>query len=79
MQRNYACVILHVKRKKLLIFTVFTLFLILDKIQDSSQDGDHAWWRHRPLTAQPIRYSSSCREDQRLSTEGEIVSKYCNI
>ena len=43
MQRNYVCVILHVKRKKILILTVFTLFLILDKIQDGSQDGDHAW------------------------------------
>ena len=27
----------------------------------------------------PIKYISSCREDQRLSTEGQIVSKYCNI
>ena len=26
-----------------------------------------------------IKYPSSCREDQRLSTEGKIVSKYCNI
>ena len=26
-----------------------------------------------------IKYTSSCREDQRLSTEGKIVSKYCNI
>ena len=37
------CVILHVKRKKLLIHTVFTRFLILDKIQDGGQDGDHVW------------------------------------
>jgi len=39
MQRNY----LQVKRKKLLILTVFTRFLILDKIQDGGQDGDHVW------------------------------------
>ena len=26
-----------------------------------------------------IKYISSCREDQRLSTEGQIVSKYCSI
>ena len=25
------------------------------------------------------QYISSCREDQGLSTEGKIVSKYCNI
>ena len=43
MQSNCLCVILHVKRKKLLIHTVFTRFLILDKIQDGGQDGDHVW------------------------------------
>ena len=43
MQSNYLCVILHVKRKKLLIVTVFTLFLILEKIEDGCQDGDHIW------------------------------------
>ena len=35
--------------KKLLILTVFTWFLILDKIQD----GGHVWWRYRPLAAPP--------------------------
>ena len=40
MQSNCLCVILHVKRK---IHTVFTRFLILDKIQDGGQDGDHVW------------------------------------
>ena len=70
------CVISHIPRKKLLILTVFTLFLILDKIQD----GYHVWCHYRPPAAQPpIKYSSSCREDQRLSTEGKIVSKYCNL
>ena len=43
MQSNYLCVIFHVKCKKLLILTVFTLFLNLDKIQDGGQDGDHVW------------------------------------
>ena len=32
--------------KKLLILTVFTWFLILDKIQDGGQDGNHVWWCH---------------------------------
>ena len=75
-QSNYLCVILHDKRKKLLILIVFTWFLILDKIQD----GYHVWWRHRPpATPPPIKYTSSCREDQRLSTEGKIVLKFCDI
>ena len=39
MQSNYLRVILHGKSKKLLILTVFTWFLVLDKIQD----GDHVW------------------------------------
>ena len=32
-----------------------------------------------PAAPPPIKYTSSCREDQRLSTEGKIVSKYCNL
>ena len=56
MQRNYLCLILHVKRKKLLILTAFTWFLIREKIQD----GDYVWWRHRqPTTPLPIKYTSS--------------------
>ena len=43
MQSSYLFVILHVKRKKLLIVTVFARFLILEKIQDGDQDGDHIW------------------------------------
>ena len=31
------------------------------------------------LAPPPIKYTSPCREDQRLSTEAKIVSKYCNI
>ena len=43
MQSIYLCVISHVKRKTLLLLTVFTLSLILNKIQDYGQDGDHVW------------------------------------
>ena len=78
IQTIYLCVILHVKRKKWFILTVFTRFLILGKIQDGGQDGDHVWWRHRPPAAPPsIKYTSSCWEGKKLSTEGKIVSKYC--
>ena len=69
MQSNYLCVVLLVKRKKLLIVTVFTCFLVLEKIQD----GDHVWWRHRPPAVPPrIKYTSSYKEGQKLSTEGKI-------
>ena len=62
--------------KKLLIHTVLTWFLTFDKIQD----GDHVWWRRRPPPAQPpMKYTSSCRGDQRLSSEGKMVSKYRSI
>ena len=37
-------------------------------------------WRHIPPAAPPpFKYTSSCSEDQRLSTKGKIVSKYYNI
>ena len=66
-------------QKKISISRGLTWFLILGKIQDGGQDGDYCWWRHRPPAAPlPIKYISSCREDQRLSTNGKIVSKYCN-
>ena len=79
MQSAYLCVIFHVKHKNSPFLAVLTWFLILGKIQDGGQDGDHCWWRHRPPAAPPpIKYTSSCREDQRLSTEGKIVSKYYN-
>ena len=59
---------------------VLTWFLILGEIQDGGRDDDHCWWRHGPPAAPPlIKYTSSCREDQKLSTEGTIVLKYCNI
>ena len=79
MQSTYLCVILHVKLKKLLILTVLTWSLILDKIQDGGGDGDHVWWRHRsPAAPPPIKYTRFCGENQRISTEGKIFSKYCN-
>ena len=37
------CDILHVKHKKLPFIAILTLFLILGKIQDGSQDGEHCW------------------------------------
>ena len=62
-QSTYLCVILHVKHKKLAIVSVFTTFQFLGKIQD----GDNFWGRHRPPSAPPpIKYSSSCWEDERL-------------
>ena len=71
MQSAYSCVTLHVKYKKLPFLAVFPWFLILSKIQDGSQDGDHSEWRHRPPAAPPlIKYTSSW-EDQRLSAEGK--------
>ena len=80
MQNVYLCVILHVKLKKVPFIAILTWFLILGKIRDSAQGGGHCWRRHRPPVAPlPIKYTSSCWEDQRLSTEGKIVSKYCNI
>ena len=70
----------HAKHKKKTFLAVLTWFPILGKIQDCGQDGDHCWWRHRPPAAPPpTKYTSSCEEDQRLSTKGKIVSKYCNI
>ena len=81
MQSAYLCVIFHPKHKKSPFLAVLiTWFLILGKIQDGGQDGDHCWWRHRPPAAPlPIKYTSSCWEDQRLSTKGKIVSNCCNI
>ena len=80
MQSAYLCVILCVKHKKLPFIAVLTWFLILGKIQDGGQDGEHCWWRHCPPAVPPsIKYTSSCWEDQRFSTEGKIFSKYCNI
>ena len=58
--------------KKLLILTVLTWSLILDKIQDGGGDGDHVRWRHRsPAAPPPIKYTWFCGENQRISTEGK--------
>ena len=66
-------------QKILPILSVFSWFLILGKIQDGGQDVDHVWRRHRPPAAPPpIKCTSSCREDQRLSNERKIFLKYCN-
>ena len=76
MQSAYLCVIFHVKQKKSPFLVVLPWFPSLGEIQD----GDHCWWRHRPPAVPPlIKYSLSHREDQRLSTEGKIVSEYSNI
>ena len=75
-QNIYLCVITPVTCKTLLILSAFIWFLILDKIQD----GDHVWWRQKPpAVLLHTKYISSCWEDQELSTEGKIVSKYCNV
>lgn len=65
------CVILHVKHKQLPIFSVLTWFIILGEIQDGGLDGKHVWWHYRPPAAPtPMKYTSSCGEDERLFTEG---------
>ena len=51
--------------QKLPIFAVFTSFLILCKIKNGGQDGDHLSRRHRP-PVEPPKYTSSCGEDQTL-------------
>jgi len=43
MQSAYLCVLLHVKHKKLPFIAVLTWYLILGKIQDGGQGGDHFW------------------------------------
>ena len=46
------------------------------------QDGDHVQCRRHSHPAAPHHPQNiphiSCREDQRLPTEGKIISKYCN-
>ena len=68
MESAYLCVSFHVKHKKIPLPAVLTWFLIiLGKIQE----GDHCWWRHRPPAAPPpMKYTSSSRGDQRLSSKG---------
>ena len=40
-QSDNLSVILHVRHKKLTVISVFSWFLILSKIKEGSQDGDH--------------------------------------
>ena len=59
VQSNYLFVVLLVKRKKILIVTVLTWFLVPEKMQD----GYHVWWHHRPLAVPPrIKRTPSFRE-----------------
>ena len=43
MQNAYLCVIFHLKLKNFPFLALLTWFLILGKIQDVGQDGDHCW------------------------------------
>ena len=43
MHIAYLCVVFNVKHKKSAFLAVLTWFLILGKIQDGSQDGDHSY------------------------------------
>ena len=55
----------------------FDNFLFCVKIQDGAQNRGHLGWRHRPSAArQPIICTWSCRAHHRLSTKGEVFSKY---
>ena len=65
-KNTYLCVILHVKHKQ---FLRLNLIIILGKIQDGGEDGEHVWRHYRPLVA----LHPSCRHDERLSTEGNFV------
>ena len=51
MQSTYLCVIFHLKHKNSPYRAVSTWFLILGKIQEEGQDGDHCWQRHRPTSS----------------------------
>ena len=63
MQSKYLCVILQVKAQK-----------------KCGQDGNLVLRCHRnPAVPPPTKYTSSCTEYQRLSTEGKILLKHCNI
>ena len=56
-----------------------SFYLIFNRL-GKIQDDNHVWWRHRaPAGPLSIKYTSSCLKDQKLSTQGKIVSKYCNV
>ena len=75
VQSTYLCAIFTCQAQKITNCNSFCLILTLGEIQD----GDQAWWRHRfPAASSLVKYTLSCWKDQRPSTEGKIVSKYCN-
>ena len=81
MQNAYSCVILHVKHKKLpfvAILTWFLWFLVKSKMANKMATfvGDLTGLQQGHYI--PIKYTSSCWEDQRCSTDGKIASKYYN-
>ena len=57
---------------KVHVFSIFFQFFSTIKVNLAHVTGP-------PAVPPPIKYTSSCREDQRLCSEGKIVSKYCNI
>ena len=76
MQIAYFVLFFFSSTKKSPFLAVLTWFLILGKSKMVTIFGDVIG----PLAApSPIKYTSSCGEYQRLSTEGKIVSKYCNV
>ena len=70
MQSAYFWVIFHLKHKKI------TIFRGLAKSKMATIFGHVTGPQRAPP---PIKYTSSCIEDQRLSTEVKSVWKYCNI
>ena len=56
------------------VLTWFLFFFVKSKMATIVGDVTGLQQRHHP-----IKYILSCREDQRLSIEGKIISKYCNI
>ena len=56
----------------------FVAFVVGFLSSPGIEPGPH-WWKASALTTAPsplpLKYTSSCREDQRLSTDGKIVSK----
>ena len=63
-------------------FSIFFpwFLIILDKTQSGGQDDNLVLRCHRnPAVPTPTKYTSLCREDQRLSIEGKILVRHCNI
>ena len=56
------------------VLTWFLFFFVKSKMATIAGDVTGLQQRHHP-----IKYILSCGEDQRLSIQGKIVSKYCNI